>query len=155
QVPLVLEGGEVGVDGRARREADGFPDLTNARGVPAPAYLPVDELEHLALAFGEIRHGVDGTTITCSGQTSVRGDRRRPRVVTPTLVGGPDRSAPCATDLVYWRRARRRVRGRPADRDGHVPVHRPRALHAAVGGTARGDEDRPRAPRRAPRRRGG
>ena len=54
EVALVLEGGEVGVDRGARREPDGLADLTHARRVAALADLGVDELEDLALAFGEV-----------------------------------------------------------------------------------------------------
>ena len=56
EVALVLQRGEVRVDGGARRQPDRLADLADARRVAAPADLGVDELEDLALAGGQIGH---------------------------------------------------------------------------------------------------
>src|SRR5262249_57133618 len=53
EVALVLQGGEVGVDRRARRQADGLADLPDARGVAAAPHLGRATLDHLARLGGQ------------------------------------------------------------------------------------------------------
>ena len=77
EVALVLQRREVRVHRGARREADGLADLAHARGVAAVADLGVDELEHLALAGGQIGHR---STVT---RSCVRG--KHPFGISPRL----------------------------------------------------------------------
>src|SRR4029453_7168664 len=56
EVALVLQRAEVGVHGRAGRQAHGLADLPHARRGAAAAPLGVDELEHLALPGGQVGH---------------------------------------------------------------------------------------------------
>jgi hypothetical protein len=72
QEALLLQGREVGVDGAARRQADGLADLSDTGRIAPFADLEVDELENLALTLRELGHGIDRSTNGCSGQTPVR-----------------------------------------------------------------------------------